>query len=83
MLPNCFYACAYQVHDCGFFFFVIDDKFTSYIFQDALTFQSAIALCYITQFVALQFHVPSPRTWAICEAIMKVMSPIVNGCVLN
>jgi hypothetical protein len=48
MLPNCFYACAYQVHDCGFFFFVIDDKFTSYIFQDALTFQSAITLCYNT-----------------------------------
>jgi hypothetical protein len=67
MLFDCFYACACQVYDCAFFIFLIDDKFASQIlfFQDALTFQSAIALCYITQFVALQFHVPSPRTWAI------------------
>jgi hypothetical protein len=50
-----FYGCAYQMHDCAFFVYVIDDKFASRVlfFQDALTFQSAITLCYNIQYVAL------------------------------
>ncbi len=26
---------------------------------------------------------PCPRTWAICEAIMKVLSQFVSSCVFN
>jgi hypothetical protein len=50
------------------------------LFQDALTFQSAIALCYSQQIVTLQSHIPFPRTWIICELLMKVFSPIVKRC---
>jgi hypothetical protein len=53
------------------------------IFQDALTFWSAIALCYSNQLVVLQNHVPSQKTWVVCEAIVKVLFPIVSTCVLN
>ncbi len=28
-------------------------------------------------------HVPCPRTWAICEAIVKVLSQFVSKCVFN
>jgi len=33
--------------------------------------------------VALQYRVPSPRIWAIYEAMVKVLSLIMSGCVLN
>lgn len=33
--------------------------------------------------MALQSCVPSPRTWAVCDMVVKVLSPIVIGCVLN
>jgi hypothetical protein len=66
-------------------FFLIHCKFASHVllFQDALTFQHAIALCYNNQFVALQNHVPFPKTWVICETIISILSPIVSSCVLN
>jgi len=55
MLFNCFYGRVFQVHDCAFFVFIIDDKFASRVlfFQDALTFRSAITQCYSTQSMAL------------------------------
>ncbi len=67
------------------FVFIIDDKFASQtlFLQDALTFQNAISLFYITLVVALQYRVPSPRIWAIYEAMVKVLSLIMSGCVLN
>jgi len=27
--------------------------------------------------------VPSPRTWVVCDMVVKVLSLIVTGCVLN
>jgi len=33
--------------------------------------------------VALHNHVPSPRTWDVCEIVVKIMSPIVISNVLN
>jgi hypothetical protein len=48
-----------------------------------MTFQSAIALCYNQQTVALQSGIPFPQTWVVCESVVKKISPIVKGCVLN
>ncbi len=53
------------------------------LFQDVLFFQNVIVLCYNNQFVALQFHVPSPKMWVVYEATMKALSPIILGNVLN
>jgi hypothetical protein len=33
--------------------------------------------------VALHNRVPSPRTWDVCEIVVKIMSPIVISNVLN
>jgi len=33
--------------------------------------------------VTLQFHVPSPQIWARCEILVKVLSLIISGYVLN
>lgn len=33
--------------------------------------------------MTLQSHVPSPRIWDVCEVVVKVLSPIVNGYVLD
>jgi hypothetical protein len=33
--------------------------------------------------MTLQSRVPSPRTWAVCDMVVKVVSPIVTSCVLN
>jgi hypothetical protein len=52
------------------------------IFQDALIFWNAIALCYSSQSVVLQSHVPSQKTWVVCEVVVKVLS-LVSSCVLN
>ncbi len=37
----------------------------------------------IWQFVVLQFHVPSPQFWVVCEVLVQVLSSIVNDYVLN
>jgi hypothetical protein len=68
-----------------FLVLIIDDRFVSQVlfFQDALTFRSAITLCYSTQFLALQSRVLSPIIWVICEAVVKFLSLIISGCVLN
>jgi hypothetical protein len=73
------------VHDYAFFISIIDDRFAHQVlfFQDILIFQSAIALCYNTQFMALQSCVLSPRIQVVCEAMVKFLSLIVNSCVLN
>jgi hypothetical protein len=44
----------------GLILFVVHCKFASLvlIFQDALTFWNAIALCYSSQSMVLQSHVP-------------------------
>jgi hypothetical protein len=33
--------------------------------------------------MTLQSHVPSPRIWDVCEVVVKVLSRIVNGYVLD
>jgi hypothetical protein len=33
--------------------------------------------------MTLQSHVPSPRIWDVCEVVVKVLSLIVNGYVLD
>jgi hypothetical protein len=33
--------------------------------------------------MAIQSHVPSPKTWAICDVVVKILSPIVTSYVLN
>jgi hypothetical protein len=33
--------------------------------------------------MTLQSHVPSPRIWVVCEVVVNILSPIVNGCILN
>jgi len=33
--------------------------------------------------MVLQSHIPSPRTWVVCEVIVKGLNPIVTSCVLN
>jgi hypothetical protein len=33
--------------------------------------------------MALQSHVPSPKTWAICDVVVKILSPIVTSYVSN
>jgi hypothetical protein len=65
--------------------FVVHCKFASLvlIFQDALTFWNIIALCHSSQSVLLQSHVPFRKTWVVCEAVVKILSPIVSSCVLN
>ncbi len=65
--------------------FVFHCKFASLvlIFQDALIFWNAIALCYSSQSMVLQSHVPSQKTWVVCEVVVKVLSPIVSSSVLN
>jgi len=65
--------------------FVVHCKFVGLVlvFQDALTFWSTIALCYNNQLVVLQSHVPSWKTWVVCEVVVKVLSPIVFSYVLN
>ncbi len=67
----------------GLFRFV--NKFTSHVllFQDAFTYQHAIALCYNWQTASLQSHILFPRTSAVCEVVVKVLSSIMTGCVLN
>jgi hypothetical protein len=47
------------------------------LFQDALTFHLAIALCYYQQIVALHNCVPPPSIWVVCESIIKMLLPIV------
>ncbi len=48
--------------------FVIHCRFTNHLllFQYALTFCNAIALCYNSQSVTLQSHVPLPRILVGC-----------------
>jgi hypothetical protein len=47
------------------------------LFQDASTFHLAIALCYYQQIVALHNCVPPPSIWVVCEAIIRMLLPIV------
>ncbi len=54
------------------------------MFQDALSFfYLVIALCYSWQTTMLQSCAPSLSNWAICEIVIKVLSPIIIGCVMN
>lgn len=65
--------------------FIVHCKFASRVllFQDALMFWNTIALCYNNQFVASQNRVLSPKIWAVCEEVVKVLSLIIFGFVLN
>ncbi len=60
-------------------------KFASRVllFQDALIYQNAIELCYSRQTMVLYSHISSPRTWAIFEVMVNVLSLIVTSYVLN
>jgi hypothetical protein len=53
------------------------------LFEDVLTFRSAIALCYNQQSMVLQSCAPSLRIWDVYEVVAKILSPIIIGCVLN
>jgi len=57
--------------------FAIDYRFVNFVLllQDAL--------CYSRQSMALQSCVPSPKTWAMYQTIVKIFSPIVTSYVLN
>jgi hypothetical protein len=70
---------------CKFSIFCFHYRFASHVllFQDALTFRHGIALCYSSQFVALQNCVFFPIIWVVCEAVVSVLSSIVSNCVLN
>jgi hypothetical protein len=50
-------------------FSIVDYKFTSWVllFQDTITFQNAIKLCYNIQSMALQSYMPSLIMSAMCE----------------
>jgi hypothetical protein len=71
--------------DVNCWFLKIDYKFVSWLllFEDVLTFRSAIALCYNRQSMVLQSCAPSLRIWDVYEVVGKVLSPIIIGCVLN
>jgi hypothetical protein len=60
-------------------------KFASQVLlsQDALTFHSIIILCYSHKTMVLQSHVPSQRTWIICEVVIKTLAPIITLCIMN
>jgi hypothetical protein len=47
------------------------------LFQDASIFHLPIALCYYQQIVALHNCVPLLSIWVVCEAIIKILLPIV------
>jgi hypothetical protein len=53
------------------------------LIKDVLIFHSTIVLCYFQQIMALQSHVPSPRTWVVCELAIKMLAPIITRCVTN
>jgi hypothetical protein len=54
-------------------------KFASQVllFQDVLIFHWTIVLCYFQQIMVLQSDVPSPRTWVVCEVVIKMLAPIM------
>lgn len=72
-------------HPCHFFMHLF---FTNYIFAINCRFVNFVlllqdALCYNQLSMALQSCVPSPKTWAMYQTIVKILSPIVISYVLN
>ncbi len=58
--------------DVLIFFSIVDYKFASWVllFQDTITFQIAIKLCYNIQSMALQSYMPSLITSTMCECFV-------------
>lgn len=46
-------------------------------------FHLVIELCYYWQTTMLQSYVQSLSNWATYEVVIKVLSPIIIGCVMN
>jgi hypothetical protein len=54
------------------------------MFEQCLTYQVAIIMCYNCQIEVLANRIPSTQTWTIVEAIYyDAFSPIVIVCVIN
>jgi hypothetical protein len=51
--------------------------------KSCIVISRCLAFCYNNQFVALQSHVFFPNIWVVCEEIMKVLSLIIFGDILN
>jgi len=49
------------------------------LFQNGVTFWSAIELCYRWQIMASKSHVPFPRSWAIFKVVVKVLFLIIKA----
>ncbi len=53
------------------------------MFEQCLTYQVAIIMCYNCQIEVLTNRIPSTQTWTIVEAIYDAVFPIVIACVIN
>ncbi len=53
------------------------------MFEQCLTYQVAIIMCYNCQIEVLANRILSTQTWTIIEAIYDAFSPIVIACVIN
>jgi hypothetical protein len=53
------------------------------MFEQCLTYQVAIIMCYNCQIEVLANRIPSTQTWTIVETIYDAFSPIVIACVIN
>jgi hypothetical protein len=75
----------FLIHYKFFEFIFVHCRFVNHVllFQDALTFQHDITLCYSSQFVALQICVFFPKMWVVCEVVVLVLFLIDSSCVLN
>jgi hypothetical protein len=53
------------------------------LFQETLEYANVINICYTWQSSSLQVRVPSGLTWAIVQAIIETLNPIVRQFLLN
>ncbi len=53
------------------------------MFEQCLTYQVAIIMCYNCQIKVLVNKIPSTQTWTIVETMYDAFSPIVIACVIN
>jgi hypothetical protein len=54
------------------------------MFKKTVEFNNVIIFCYRRQkFVVLQKKIPKAWVWAITEAIICILNPIVLACVMN
>lgn len=53
------------------------------MFEQCLTYQVAIIMCYNCEIEVLANRIPLTQTWTIVEAIYDAISPIVIAYVIN